>query len=209
MTQSENFINRKKLILFDLDGVLIDSRPNMMLAWNFVNKKFKLGKSFKEYFKFIGIPFPDILKKLGIYKNQLAIEKCFISKSSSQINIIKSFPHVSKTLSKLKKKSKIVGILTSKDIGRTKKILKKIHIKPQVLKCPEAKVPGKPNPFQILKILEDANISSDEAVYVGDMYVDFLTANNANVDFIFAEYGYGKNKNYAYKIKNISNIFNL
>ena len=101
------------------------------------------------------------------------------------------------------------NILTSKDTGRTKKILKKIHIKPQVLKCPEANVPGKPNPFQILKILEDANISSDEAVYVGDMYVDFLTANNANVDFIFAEYGYGKNKNYTYKIKNISNIFNL
>ena len=209
MIQSENFINKKKLILFDLDGVLIDSRPNMMLAWNFVNKKFNLRKSFKEYFKFIGIPFPDILQKLGIYKNQFAIEKCFISKSSSQINLIKAFPYVSKTLSELKKKGKIVGILTSKDIGRTKKILKKIHIKPQVLKCPEPNVPGKPNPFQILKILEDANISSDEAVYVGDMYVDFLTANNANVDFIFVEYGYGKNKNYTYKIKNISTIFNL
>ena len=209
MIQSENFINKKKLILFDLDGVLIDSRPNMMLAWNFVNKKFNLGKSFKEYFKFIGIPFPDILQKLGVHKNQLAIEDYFISKSSSQINLIKMFPYVNQTLSKLKKKGKIVGILTSKDIRRTKKILKKIQIKPGVLKCPEPNIPGKPNPFQILKILEDSNISSDEAVYVGDMYVDFMTANNANVDFVFVEYGYGKNKNYTYKIKNISNIFNL
>ena len=30
----------KKLILFDLDGVLIDSKDNMKSSWNFVKEKY-------------------------------------------------------------------------------------------------------------------------------------------------------------------------
>ena len=31
-----------KLVIFDLDGVLIDSKPNMKFAWNMVRKKFNI-----------------------------------------------------------------------------------------------------------------------------------------------------------------------
>ena len=45
-----------KLVLFDLDGVLIDSKENMRCAW-IVKKKFNLKQSFENYFKNIGLPF--------------------------------------------------------------------------------------------------------------------------------------------------------
>ncbi len=56
-------ITKKKIILFDLDGVLIDSKKNMLKAWKKVQKKHGIEIKFKKYFENIGLPFQDILKK--------------------------------------------------------------------------------------------------------------------------------------------------
>ena len=47
----------------------------------------------------------------------------------------------------------------------------------------------------------------ENTVYLGDMYVDYLTARNSKVSFIFANYGYRKRK-LAYKatIKRITDL---
>ena len=58
----------KKLIIFDLDGVLIDSINNMKYAWEKSCKQSKLNIDFNKYKKFIGLPFEEILKKLKIPK---------------------------------------------------------------------------------------------------------------------------------------------
>ena len=60
---------KKKLVIFDLDGVLIDSRENMKLSWNSLNKQFNLNLKFKRYLYYIGLPFEKILKNLGIKKH--------------------------------------------------------------------------------------------------------------------------------------------
>ena len=44
----------KKLILFDLDGVLFNTIKNMELSWNEVMKKFLIKKEFNQYKKYIG-----------------------------------------------------------------------------------------------------------------------------------------------------------
>ena len=38
----------KKLVLFDLDGVLVDSKYNMMLSWNAVREKHNIEIKFKD-----------------------------------------------------------------------------------------------------------------------------------------------------------------
>ena len=119
MIQSENFIKKKKLLIFDLDGVLIDSKPNMKFAWNMVCKKFNIKAQFDQYFQHIGIPFSDILSKLEVNQNQIEIEEYFVLNSLLKIDEIKPFPNVVSTLKKLKKIKKKIGILTSKDIVRT------------------------------------------------------------------------------------------
>ena len=65
----------KNLYLFDLDGVIIDSKKNMKISWNSVNNKFRLNKPFKEYFSLIGRDFQDILKKMKILKTVCLIER--------------------------------------------------------------------------------------------------------------------------------------
>ena len=60
---------KKKIIIFDLDGVLINSILNMEVSWDLTCKKFGLDIKFINYKKNIGLPFKIILKKLNIKKN--------------------------------------------------------------------------------------------------------------------------------------------
>ena len=44
------------------------------------------------------------------------------------------------------------------------------------------------------------------ALYVGDTHVDYHTAKNSNIDFMFIKKGYGKNFNYKYKCNTVSDL---
>ena len=57
-----------KNFIFDLDGVIIDSKANMVSSWNYTSKKFNLKIGFNKYEKYIGLPFKKILINLGIKK---------------------------------------------------------------------------------------------------------------------------------------------
>ena len=61
----------KKAVLFDLDGVLLNSRPNMELAWLDVQDRLGVTVCFGDYFKNIGRPFKDILAILGLQDQDL------------------------------------------------------------------------------------------------------------------------------------------
>ena len=56
----------------------------------------------------------------------------------------------------------------------------------------------------ILKIISENNINS--AVYVGDTEIDKKSSQIANIPFIWAEYGFGKNISSKYKISNFYEI---
>lgn len=185
----------KELYLFDLDGVIIDSRNNMEITWNFVNKKFKLNTSFKKYFLLIGRDFQEILKKLKIKnKNFDEIEKTFKNQSIKNFKKYKLYPKVKLILNKLKRKKIKIGIVTSKDCHRTKKILRKFSLKFDEVRCSDGKLNGKPRPDKILSIINKLKIKKKKTVYVGDMMVDKLTARNAGVEYIHALYGYSPKK---------------
>ena len=96
----------KKLIIFDLDGVLFDSKKNMEISWKKVMKTYKIKKKFTQYFKFVGLPFEVILKNLKISKNDFSgISKFYNKISLKNQNKIKLYNNVRYTLSRLKKKS--------------------------------------------------------------------------------------------------------
>jgi phosphoglycolate phosphatase len=185
----------KTLYLFDLDGVIIDSKSNMEITWNFVNKKFKLNISFKKYFSLIGRDFQKILKDLKIKnKNFDEIEKIFKYQSVKNFNKYKLYPKVKLILNKLKSKKIKIGIVTSKDCYRTKKILSKFSLKFDEVRCSDGKMNGKPRPDKILSIINKLKIKKINTVYIGDMMVDKLTARNAGVEYIHALYGYSSKK---------------
>tara|TARA_B100000242_G_C42609950_1_gene287794 strand:- start:10 stop:330 length:321 start_codon:yes stop_codon:yes gene_type:complete len=101
-------MNKYDLVIFDLDGVLINSKKNMRAAWDVVRQKYAIEKTFKEYSKFVGYTFFDILRKLAIKKNFAQIQKEYNKSSIKYINKINLYKDVNKVLKFfIKKKNKI------------------------------------------------------------------------------------------------------
>ena len=194
-------------ILFDMDGVLFDSKKNMKKSWNDTNKKFNLNINFEKYFSKIGIPFNCILDQLKIKKNNNKIKNFYKKKSILYKNLVKLYPHAKKTLNYLTKKKIKIGVVTSKDKFRTLQLIKRYNLNFSTIVCPSKNLRGKPYPDQILLALKKIKVSKKNAVYIGDTYIDLLAAKRSGVKFIFAKYGYGKIIDK--KIVNIKNLSEL
>ena len=184
----------KKAYIFDLDGVLIDSKHMMEQSWNICELEHKLTQPFEEYFKHIGMPFRDILKVIGIEDNHDAIKHTYDKASIELMEYcLEFYDDVEDTLKELKKKHKI-AVVTSKTAERTKLILDKMNVEFDYVVSPKTGLRGKPAPDQIMFCLAMLNVDPQDAVYVGDMQVDYWAAESAGIDFIHATYGYGNVK---------------
>jgi len=184
----------KKAYIFDLDGVLIDSKHMMEQSWNICELEHKLTQSFEEYFRHIGMPFRDILKVIGIDDNHDAIKHTYDKASIELMEYcLEFYPGVEDTLRELKKHAKL-GVVTSKTAERTRLILDKLDIEFDYVVSPKTGLRGKPAPDQIMFCLAMLNVDPQDAVYVGDMQVDYWAAERAGIDFIHATYGYGNVK---------------
>jgi HAD superfamily hydrolase (TIGR01549 family) len=200
-------VKKSKLYLFDMDGVLFNTKLNMKKSWNNVRKKFKLQIKFENYFGHIGIPFEKILENLKIYKDIKKIKNYYQDQSIRHQNLVKIYPGVSLTINKLLEKGHAVGVVTSKDYKRTKKLIKKYKLKFSVIQCPTVNLRGKPYPDTILNAISQTKFKKKDVVYVGDTNNDFLSARRAKINFIYANYGYGKIN--VKKVHCISKIIDL
>ena len=199
-----------KLVMFDLDGVLFDSKQNMEISWNEVKKKFLLKIEFNKYFKNVGLPFQKILRNLGIKNNFRNIENYYQKKSIENFSKIKIYPKIKKTINYLNKKKIKTAIVTSKHKKRTIKLIKKFNLKVDIVVCPSKNLKGKPYPDQLLKAIKLAKVKNSQSVYVGDMFVDYKAAKKSKSLYIHANYGYGKRmQKYNYSISRADDIITL
>ena len=179
-------------VLFDMDGVLIDSRASMRFAWDNVNTCFGLGIQFESFLAHIGKPFENILSELNISPgHHQSIKKEYgriVSLNTDMINVYRSIPFLLKSL---KSQSIKVGVVTSKEYWRADRIIDYYCLPIDVLICPEHTDEGKPSGEPLLKALELLESNKESSLYIGDMSSDHKSAINAGVDYGHAAWGYG------------------
>ena len=175
-----------KAVLFDMDGVLIDSRPTMEIAWNHATTMAGLNIPFHQYLNFVGLPFYDILDSLSIHENKWDLLSSEYSKSSAiNIDKIRLYKNVLSVFTRLHRSGLYVGVVTSKEFLRADVISDNFRLPLDVLITPELTEFGKPSPDPLYKAAEILGLSeTDSILYVGDMNSDYKCAMNAGASFL-------------------------
>ena len=202
-----NLSSSKILIIFDFDGVLVNTIKVMEIAWKNATRRFKIEKNFEEYRKYIGLPFNKILINLKIKRNHKSIYQVFHRTSLKNEKLIEPYKGVVQNLHELKKSGYKLAIVTSKTRSRVIRIKKKYKLPISNIVCHSDKFKGKPNPDQIIEAVKKSKFKPSKIYYVGDMYVDYLLAKNSKINFIFCRYGYEKKKmKFKKNIKKFSDL---
>ena len=186
-------MSKEKLIIFDFDGVLINSEKNMELTWNKTIKNLKeYNIPFSEYKKNIGLPFKKILNNLHIKKKDFyTITETYKKNSLYYQNKIKLFKGVKPLIKRLKKNYKI-ALFTSKDNFRTKFLLKKFNLKFDTIIAGNDVEKGKPHPEGLKKIMKKLNFKNNSIFYIGDTIYDYKCSQKVEIKYIHVNWGFEK-----------------
>ena len=183
-------------IVFDFDGVLIDSLTLMSGAWEYAMASVDLSIPFDKYKEHIGLPFVEILRKLNVDENLYSVvsEKYDIFSKKNE-DLITIYEGVITSIRLLNDGEIKVSIVTSKSRDRTNSIIesKFSGVNYDAVVTPELVRPGrgKPSPDQLLYACYTGGEDPDDSLFIGDMEVDRLCAERAACHFIHANWGYG------------------
>ena len=191
-------VKNKELIIFDLDGTLIDSAPDLTTSINYMLKK--LGKETfleKEVRNWLGDGAQMLVKRAlqqdnneKTFKNALEI---FLNHYEKNFCInTKLYPNVLQTLQKLKDKGYILAIVTNKPYKFVNPILDKLNIL-EYFSCVlggDSLPTKKPAPEPLLEVCKHFGISTDKALMIGDSKNDIISAKDAGIESIALTYGY-------------------
>ena len=196
----------KRLMLFDLDGVLLDSKDNMRKSWEHVLERTNLKIPFEDYFSRIGRPFRDIMIDLGVSYDLEKIEMIYMTASFDFLEEAMFFPSVEDTLNQLHHSGIKLGIVTSKDKLRTNAVLQQIDTPFVTIQSPSQRYRGKPAPDYLMIAMAEAAEDPSDTLYIGDMSTDYEAAKRAGIDYVHASWGYGEPIKLVDSISNISDL---
>lgn len=183
----------KKLVIFDLDGTLIDSYEGIKEALNYAVRKFgKRPWGLKEVKKRVGRGL-EILMEEALGKEYVEEGVKLFREKYAKIFLkrTKILPFVKETIEYLYNKNILLAIASNKPSDFTRRIMEGFglsnHFK--AIYGPFEVEKLKPEPEMIFKILDNLKVDKKDALYVGDMVLDAETAKNAQIDCILVSTG--------------------
>lgn len=199
-------MSKYKLVIFDLDGTILNTIGDIHNALNYALRKNELQLiELEDAIRFIGNGMKVLVARtldyvgININENKELYQKVIddYSMMYSKASNIRTAPYegVDKLLTFLKRENIRLSVLTNKPHNDAVRIVDEYFpgIFDYVLGAqPDSKI--KPDPEGALKIIEYFGFDKSEVLFVGDSGVDLQTAKNCGVDFIGCEYGYGGKK---------------
>jgi len=184
-----------KVVLFDLDGTVINSD---VLLVNVYNKLFeKYGNlnntTLEQMYYFSGPSTASTMKTQFPQENTEKMVKEYdeLSRSAYE-NDVTLYPGAAKCIAECKQMGLHVGVITNKHKPECEfcyKCLKLENTFENTVTCTDVEHP-KPAPDSVYKAMDFFGIENkEEIIYVGDNTSDYLTAKNAGIDSVIVKWG--------------------
>ena len=189
-------MKRVDIILFDMDGTLVDSRVDIANAVNYTLKMLELReKSVEEISSYIGKGIEDLIRRSLGSENGSSLEKAlsifearYREHSTDESRL---YPPVVETLEYFKQKKKV--IITNRKTEFALLTLKALGIHTYFENIVGADDLGcmKPSSCPLEKTLGSFYIDRVKAIMIGDMDIDVVTGKKAGIATCAVTYGLG------------------
>lgn len=177
-----------KLVIFDLDGTLLNTLRDLVEAGNYTLKRMGFSThNIDSYRYFIGNGIPKLIERMlpSNSNDETKAEALRIFREYYEVHkedYTMPYKGVAEMLAKIKKNGVKTAVVTNKAHEFAEKMVKKYFgdlidvIYGNVDGCPQ-----KPNPYWVIKVIDDIKVKKEDVLYVGDSGVDMKTALNAGV----------------------------
>lgn len=178
-------------VVFDLDGVLVDSSHVMEAAFRHAYRQVVSAVDeapFEAYRQYLGWLFSDIMAVMNLSP---AMEGPFVGESERLIGEIRVYPGVIDMLERLRKDELSVAVATGKVRTRADSVLRATGLAELVdAVVGSDEVPsGKPAPDIYHEALRRLDLSPAESLSVGDAPADVIAARRAGLVSVAAMWG--------------------
>ena len=201
------------LVVFDLDGTLIDSAPDMHRAVNLMLADLGCAP----------LTLPDIRTMVGdgasaLIARALAARQCVNADPAKALedflahyeadptNVTRTFAGVAETLERLRSIGLTLAVCTNKPTRLTEMILERLGIDRYFARvvAGDSMPFRKPDPRALMEVVDGFGAAKEATLMVGDSEVDAATAHAASVPFALMTYGYHRGP-----IEDISSVATL
>jgi phosphoglycolate phosphatase len=189
------------LLIFDLDGTLIESKWDIAASVNLTLAELKLAeRGQEEIFGFVGDGIKRLLRLAVGEDNQERYEQALTvfrgHYLSHCLDHTKYYPGIETVLGHFAGKLKAVA--TNKSLEYTTKILQGLgaHHFAYIVGGDDG-YGLKPDPRMLVKIIDELNVTKDRAVLIGDSTNDINGGHNAGIKVCAVGYGMGNREKMA------------
>lgn len=189
----------KKLVIFDLDGTLLNTIADLAGATNYALKACGYPQhDTDEYRFFVGNGINKLFERAlpEAERNETNIREIrslFVPYyNMHNADLSRPYPAIPHVLETLQEKGMALAVASNKYQEATEKLIK--HYFPQIhflrIFGQRENVPVKPDPSVIAEIMQAAGASPQDTAYIGDSGVDMQTGINAGTETIGAAWGF-------------------
>lgn len=189
----------KKLVIFDLDGTLLNTIADLACSTNYALGKLGINAHpLESYPTFVGNGIRKLFERalpVSVRTPEMVekVRELFLPYyDAHNADLTTIYPGITELLKELQKKGVQLSVASNKYQSATEKLME--HYFPEIhfvsVLGQREGIPVKPDKGIILDTLNAAGVSAEETLYVGDSGVDMQTAKNGGVESVGVTWGF-------------------